>query len=75
MYQLWQELNLLSAEQLIGEGRTYGGKLHKLEPKELANVRIDNGINIQKQTHEQLRLLEGSSIYAAERDNPRKLLE
>ncbi len=33
-------LNSLTAEQLLGEGRVYGGGLHKLEPKELANVPV-----------------------------------
>lgn len=35
---IWEELNQLSPDKLIGEGRVYGGGLHKLEPKELANV-------------------------------------
>ncbi|MGC1402343.1 MAG: SAM-dependent DNA methyltransferase [Thermodesulfobacteriota bacterium] len=36
--KLWRELNAISAEKLLGEGRVYGGGLFKLEPKELANV-------------------------------------
>jgi len=36
--RVWQVLNAITPEQLIGEGRVYGGGLHKLEPKELANV-------------------------------------
>jgi hypothetical protein len=35
---LHQMLNRLSAETLIQNGRTYGGGLHKLEPKELAEM-------------------------------------
>lgn len=31
-------LNNVRLEDLLGEGRIYGGGLHKLEPKELANV-------------------------------------
>jgi adenine-specific DNA-methyltransferase len=34
----WQVLNTIAPEQLLDEGRVYGGGLHKLEPKELANV-------------------------------------
>ena len=36
--RIWKVLNAITPEQLIGEGRVYGGGLHKLEPKELANV-------------------------------------
>lgn len=35
---LWEILNQISPEQLLGEGRVYGGGLYKLEPNELANV-------------------------------------
>lgn len=36
--RVWQQLNAIAPEDLVGEGRVYGGGLHKLEPKELANV-------------------------------------
>jgi hypothetical protein len=35
---VWKALASIAAEMLMGEGRVYGGGLHKLEPKELANV-------------------------------------
>jgi len=38
--QIWQTLNRIAPEQLLGEGRVYGGELHKLEPKELGNVPV-----------------------------------
>jgi len=36
--RVWTALNSLTPEQLLSEGRVYGGGLHKLEPKELAKV-------------------------------------
>lgn len=36
--RVWVALNALKPEELLSEGRVYGGGLHKLEPKELANV-------------------------------------
>lgn len=36
--RVWKILNEIPTDQLLGEGRVYGGGLHKLEPKELANV-------------------------------------
>ena len=38
--RIWQLLNRIPAETLLGEGRVYGGGLHKLEPRELANVPV-----------------------------------
>jgi predicted RNA methylase len=36
--RVWEVLNQLTANQLLDEGRVYGGGLHKLEPSELASV-------------------------------------
>ena len=40
MRRVWEILNRITPAQLLGEGRVYGGGLHKLEPKELANVPV-----------------------------------
>ncbi len=37
---IWEMLNAIRPQALLGEGRVYGGGLHKLEPKELANVSV-----------------------------------
>jgi adenine-specific DNA-methyltransferase len=39
---IWEILNEIPAETLLGEGRVYGGGLYKMEPKELANVPADS---------------------------------
>lgn len=39
--EVWTLLNQMAPEILIGEGRIYGGGLHKLEPRELANAPAD----------------------------------
>lgn len=36
--KVWNALNEVSPEILLGEGRVYGGGLHKLEPGELSNL-------------------------------------
>ena len=38
--QVWQFLNEICPKAMLGEGRVYGGGLHKLEPKELGNVPV-----------------------------------
>ena len=36
--KIWMFLNGICSDAMLGEGRVYGGGLHKLEPRELANV-------------------------------------
>ena len=38
--RLWELLNAICPDAMLGEGRVYGGGLHKLEPKELGNVPV-----------------------------------
>jgi adenine-specific DNA-methyltransferase len=38
----WTALNKIGRETLLGSGRVYGGGMHKLEPRELANVPADD---------------------------------
>jgi hypothetical protein len=37
---IWKALGALTKDNLLSNGRTYGGGLHKIEPKELANVKL-----------------------------------
>jgi len=60
--RIWQGLNAIGRETLLGNGRVYGGGMHKLEPKELANVPADElaalvGLSV-KRTARQLELTE-----------------
>ena len=36
--EIWKRLNNICIQTLLGEGRVYGGGLHKMEPRELANI-------------------------------------
>jgi predicted RNA methylase len=36
--EIWQRLNKICTRTMLGEGRVYGGGLHKMEPRELANI-------------------------------------
>ena len=38
--QVWKFLNEICPKVMLGEGRVYGGGLHKLEPRELGNVPV-----------------------------------
>lgn len=38
---VWEALNSIPMQSLLDEGRVYGDGLHKLEPRELANVPAD----------------------------------
>lgn len=58
---VWKALSSVTAEHLIGCGRTYGGGLHKLEPRELAGISTDAILRvlpdeIRRKPHRQLPL-------------------
>ena len=46
--EVWQALNKISDEVLMGEGRVYGGGLHKLEPRELGNAMVTDIFTVLK---------------------------
>lgn len=63
MRQVWEYLNAIRPADLLGEGRVYGGGLHKLEPKELGNVPVEGlpqlaGLLSTRPTGEQTELFE-----------------
>ena len=39
--RVWERLNQICPQAMLGAGRVYGGGLHKLEPKELGNVPVE----------------------------------
>ena len=66
IHDLWEALNAIKPETLLGNGRVYGGGLHKLEPKELANVPADDiaaivGLPVKK-SNQQLELLDEVAV-------------
>ena len=69
---VWHALNEIQMEMLIGEGRVYGGGLHKLEPNELANAPAEKVLAVLPELTlrpiEQLRLLEKRTSYKARSD-------
>jgi len=48
--KVWSALNDLAPHVLLGEGRVYGGGLHKLEPRELSNVSAEFVIDLLPRT-------------------------
>jgi methylase of polypeptide subunit release factors len=64
--RIWTALNAIPAEQLLAEGRLYGGGLHKLEPGELAQLdasSIFSELTLTQATAagQQLRIFEGDA--------------
>ncbi|MBK5290084.1 MAG: Eco57I restriction-modification methylase domain-containing protein [Acidobacteriia bacterium] len=64
--RIWQILNEITPAQLLSEGRVYGGGLHKLEPKELANVPVPQIETLLPQQERPVRQAElfGSELIA-----------
>jgi adenine-specific DNA-methyltransferase len=62
----WEALNRITPETLLGEGRVYGGGLHKLEPKELANVPVPELMGFMLPSDRPLRQDELFQAIAAE---------
>lgn len=63
--RVWTILNEIAPEQLLGEGRVYGGGLHKLEPKELGNVQIPRLLNVFEKGQRPMKQVELFSRRAA----------
>jgi len=47
--RVWELLNRITPESMLNEGRVYGGGLHKLEPKELAQVPASEIVNLLRE--------------------------
>jgi hypothetical protein len=66
---IWQELTKITPATLLGEGRVYGGGLHKIEPKELGNAPADQIVVLAPE----LRLGHAVAAGAAEQLEQRSL--
>ena len=71
--RVWEILNNITPDKLLDEGRVYGGGLHKLEPKELANVDASAIANLipdfeAAQTSRQLELFGNNKFNAFNTD-------
>ncbi|MBI3920926.1 MAG: Eco57I restriction-modification methylase domain-containing protein [Armatimonadetes bacterium] len=55
---VWEALSVITAEMLMEEGRTYGGGLHKLEPKELGNVDAQRLVDILPELQSQSKTIQ-----------------
>lgn len=56
--EVWQALCRIDPAALLGEGRVYGGGLHKIEPKELGNAPAEQIVALApelRQAHEAAR--------------------
>ena len=65
--RVWECLNQICPQAMLGEGRVYGGGLHKLEPKELGNVSAEALADLlpvlrRKRVWEQGELFEDSVV-------------
>ena len=56
MRKVWRALNDLHHTSLLGEGRVYGGGLHKLEPNELGNVDASAVAELIPEVHQPAKL-------------------
>ena len=52
--KVWEGLNGISSESLVNEGRVYGGGLHKMEPRELANASAESVLQLIPELRAQL---------------------
>ncbi len=65
--RVWEYLNRICPQVLLGEGRVYGGGLHKLEPKELGKVSANTLVDLfpasgRQHPKTQGELFEGSIV-------------
>lgn len=53
---VWEALRSITGDMLMGEGRIYGGGLHKMEPRELSNVPADPVLSTIGQSASEFRI-------------------